>query len=360
MDKIYDYIVEQPVVLKKILNESEEMTKSFVSIFKNGNVKKIIMCGSGSSYNAACSAKYFMEKLLKVEVEVPFAHEFFLHENIIDKDALIVGISQSGESTAAVNCVKKAKKLGLATIAVTSEDGSYITEDADHKMIVASGEEKGACTTKGYTATVLAFYLAAVETAYSLNKIDKSEYDGYKKNIETLIDGLDGIITETNKWYDKNKASMISIKNMIVSGYGNNFGTTLEAGLKFMETSRFSTSVYELEEFMHGPYNSIDRDSFIFFIVSEGEDKERAMRLDSYFSKKTDNSYMIMKRDSKNNDDKNVCVNFFEDSDLIPLEYIVPVQVLFYRLAKDRGVDLSSPRYPDLHLFMKSRRKVDF
>lgn len=356
--ELYDYIVEQPIILKRMLDDSKQITHDFVNIFSKQKISRIILAGSGSSYNAACSAKYFMQKMLRIQVDVQTAHTFTSYENVIDNETLVVGISQSGESTAAVNSIMKANEWGVPTLAVTSEDGSYITEKAHHVIIVPSGEEEAGATTKGYTATVLAFYLAALETARHLNLLEEEEYRSYFNGLTMTIEAIPRAIQKADEWYGKNRQELLQAKTLIVSGYGNNYGTALEAGLKFLETSRFPVSVYELEEFMHGPYNAIDESSYIFFIVPKGASKERALRLNEYFSTKTNHSFMVIKDDGSG-DDKNVCVSFHEEEDFTPIEYIVPLQVLFFRLAKDKGVEMRTVRYPDFHGFMNSKRRFE-
>lgn len=356
--ELYDYIVEQPLVLKRMLEHSKQMTKEFTDIFASQTISRIILAGSGSSYNAACSAKYFMQKLLQIQVDVQTAHTFTSYENILDKETLVVGISQSGESTAAVNSIRKANEQGLTSLGVTAEEGSYITEHASCKMIVPSGEEEAGATTKGYTATVLAFYLAALETAYRLNRVDEQEYQSYRDGIAKTIDSIPVAIRKADEWYEKHRSELLKAKTLIVSGYGSNYGTALEAGLKFLETSRFPVSVYELEEFMHGPYNAIDEDSYIFFLVPEGTGKERALRLNEFFCRKTEHSFMVIKDDGSP-DEKNIRIPFHEHADFTPLEYIVPLQVLFFRLAKDKGVEMRTVRYPDFHGFMNSKRRFE-
>ncbi|WP_410720333.1 SIS domain-containing protein [Brevibacillus sp. SIMBA_076] len=350
--------MEQPIVLTRMLDHSKQITRDFVDIFSRNKISRIILAGSGSSYNAAYSAKYFMQKILRIQVDVQTAHSFTNYENVIDTETLVVGISQSGESTAAVNSIMKAIECGLPTIAVTSEEGSYITEHTHHVMIVPSGDEEAGATTKGYTATVLAFYLAALETARHLNLLKEEEYRSCYNSLTTTIESIPRAIKKADEWYEKNREELLQAKTLIVSGYGNNYGTALEAGLKFLETSRFPVSVYELEEFMHGPYNAIDESSYIFFIVPRGASKERALRLNEYFSTKTNHSYMVT-QDDGSGDERNVSVSFHEDEDFTPIEYIVPLQVLFFRLAKDKQVDMKTVRYPDFHSFMNSKRRFE-
>lgn len=236
-DGIYDSITEQPHIMKRMLNQSKEITRQFVELFRKNQFSRIIMAGSGSSYNAAQSARYFMKKLLKIEIDVQYAHVFAAYEEVINKNSLLIGISQNGESTASVKSIIKAKSMGMANLAVTSEDGSYITEHADFKMVVPTGEEKAGATTKGYTTTVLAFYLAAVETALDQHLLNEHEYKNYYLKLNKLADGLEKVIETANAWYGKHKESLLSAKSLIVSGGGWNFGTALEVDLKFMETS---------------------------------------------------------------------------------------------------------------------------
>ncbi|RNB90391.1 SIS domain-containing protein [Brevibacillus fluminis] len=353
--ELYDYIEEQPVLLASMIQNSKQISESFVNLITSRKISKVILTGSGSSYNAAQSAKYFMQKLLHIQVDVQLAHSFYQYETVYDNETLVVGISQSGESTATVNSIKKANAWGIATLAVTSEEGSYITEHAAHTLIVPSGEEKVGATTKGYTATVLAFCLAAVEGAYAQQRIDEKTYRDYLERMTATVERLPLVIRKADQWFKQNRETLLAAETLIVSGYGNNYGTALEAGLKFLETSRIPVSVYELEEFMHGPYNAIDEKSFIFFIVPAGVGKERALRLNEYFSSKTQTSFIVTKEE-EGYQGKQLGIPFIDDLDFTPLEYIVPLQVLFFRLAKERGVDMSQVRYPDFHGFMNSKR----
>lgn len=357
---IYDYIIEQPAIMKNMLSHSKEITREFVDLYGKHSFDKIVMVGSGSSYNAAQSAKYFMQNLLKVNVDVQFAHAFVQYEEIISKNTLLIGISQSGESTAAVESIKKAKERGIANLSVTSEDGSYITRFSDCKMIVPSGEEKAGATTKGYTSTVFAFYLAAIEIAFNQKLINEDDYLSYQSKLGRLADGLGEVIAVTNQWYDKHKKDLLSAKSIIVSGYGHNYGTALEAGLKFLETSLIPVSIYEVEEFMHGPYNAINENSFIFFISPNDKGKERINRLNEFFKGKTNYSYMLKNEQSEQVNGNDLLLPTLEEPELTPLEYVIPFQVIFNKMATDKGMDNSKPVYPDFHPYMNSKRRIDF
>ncbi|MEW9673664.1 SIS domain-containing protein [Ammoniphilus sp. 3BR4] len=357
--EIMDYITEQPEILRNIVENRKEILKDFIAAYQANKVSKIILTGSGSSYNASVSSRHFIEKLLKVETHVEFAYTFNKHLHVFSRDTLVFSLSQSGESTAAVHCLEKANQLELLSVAVTSQDDSLITEYAKNKIIVPSGEEKAGATTKGYTSTVLTLYLMAIETAYQTDLLHEEKYKQYISQLKAIIGNMGKSIEAAEEWYKEHKEELLSASNYIVTGYGDNYGTAMEGGLKFLETSRVPVSVYELEEFMHGPYNAIDENSYIFFIGTPGDGKERMMKLVEYFSSKTPHGYVITKK-SECHTPGSLAIDFIDDEDLSPIEYIVPLQVLFFRTAKDRGVNMRTPRYVDFHPYMNSKRRLRF
>mgnify|MGYP000944868688 CR=1 FL=1 len=209
---MFDYIKSQPSILSKIIENRKEITKNFVDIYKENNIKGITIIGSGSSFNSSSAAKYFMEKLLKVKVNVIYPYTFNNYENILDKDEIFITVSQGGKSTATIDSVKKVN--------------------------IACGEETVGYKTKGYTSTILTLYLLALETAYALKKINNEEYDLYIKEIEEAVCNIDNIIAETDSWYKTNKDDLVNAENVMVVGYGPNYGTALEGRLKLSETAK--------------------------------------------------------------------------------------------------------------------------
>ncbi|MFB5677701.1 SIS domain-containing protein [Paenibacillus terreus] len=357
--ELIDYVYAQPAMLKEIVNNRKELLKSFMDGFLKNNVSRIIFTGSGSSYNAAMSSRHFIEKTLQVEVQVEFAHTFAQYSCVYDKQTLVFALSQSGESTAAVECVQKANELGLFTVAVTSQEGSLITEFAQNQIIVPSGEEKAGATTKGFTATTLTLYLMAIETAYAANKLEESEYNRYIQTLLSIIDNMKNTIAAAEAWYNEHKDELLEAKSYVFSGTGDLYGTAMEAGLKFLETSRIPVSIYEFEEFMHGPYNAIDENSYIFYFADPGQDYERMLTLADYFAKITPHGFVVTKSSDQPRPGS-LSPEFINDPDLAPIEYIVPMQVLFFRAAKERGVNMRTPRYVDFHPSMKSKRRLRF
>jgi glucoselysine-6-phosphate deglycase len=355
--ELIDYIYEQPQILTKILENRKEILKDVMEAFLNNSFSKIVLSGTGSSHTAAMSSKHFIEKLLNIDTAVEYASS--ANCGTYYSETLVIGLSNSGESTAPVNSIEKANQLGLLTVAVTSYDDSLLTKSAKHKIIVPAGAEKAGATTKSYTATILVLELMALEAAYASNKISEEQYDNYIQKLKSVIDNTSEIIKSTEAWYENNKEDLLRAKSYIVTGYGYNYGTVLEAGLKLLETSRIPVSVYELEEFMHGPYNSIDSESVIFYAATPGAGKERMLKLAEYFSKITKYGYLLTKKEEKATVG-NFGLKFIDEEEFSPLEYIMPLQVLFFRIAKDRGVNMRVPRYLDFHPSLDSKRRLRF
>jgi glucoselysine-6-phosphate deglycase len=355
MPEIIDYIREQPQILANIVANRKEILQDFVDAYLNHTFTKIVLSGTGSSYTASMSSKYFIEKLLQIETTVEYASHASC--GTYYPGTMVIGLSKSGESTSPVNSIEQANQLGLLTVAVTSHDGSLITEHAKHKIIVPSGVENAGATTKSYTAMVLVLELLGLEAAYAGNKISHAEYNDYIERVTRVIDNSSAIIQSAEAWYEHNKEDLLRAKSYLITGYGYNYGTVLEAGLKLLETSRIPVSVYELEEFMHGPYNSVDSESVILYAGTPGAGKERILKLAEFFSKITNYGYLLTKKEEKETVGK-FGLNFIDDEEFSPIEYIMPLQVLFYKIAKDRGVDMTLPRYLDFHPFLNSKRKL--
>lgn len=357
--ELIDYVYEQPIMLKGIVDNRKELLKSFIEGFRQNEVSRIVFTGSGSSYNASMSSRHFIAKLLGIETQVEYAHTFAKYTHVYNKQTLVFALSQSGESTAAVECVQKANELGLFSVAITSGEGSLITEFAQNQIIVPSGEEKAGATTKGYTATLLTLYLMAIETAHATGKLPEGEYNRYIDTLYKIIDNMAHTIAAAEEWYKEHKDELLAAKNYIFTGAGDHYGTAMEAGLKFLETSRIPVTIYEFEEFMHGPYNAIDENSYIFYMGAPGHDFDRMMTLADYFAKITSHGFVVTKSGGEQRPGS-LAPNFVNDEELSPIEYIVPMQVLFFRAAKERGVNMRTPRYVDFHPAMKSKRRLRF
>jgi glucoselysine-6-phosphate deglycase len=351
---MYDYINEQAVVLPKILEKRAEIAEQFLKVYNLKEFKRVVLIATGSSYNEAVTARYFMEKYLQKEVQVKYPYTFTHYETTFEPDTLMIGISQSGRSTSTLDAMKKAQDLGFTTAAVTANAEGNLARAASHAIIVPCGNETVGYVTLGFTSTVLTLMLMALEAAYAKKMIQADEYQKAMDSFRTACANIEKNIVSTEKWYERNKSDLLRADRMMVVGYGSNFGTALEGCLKVNETVRCAVSSYELEEFMHGPYLELDKNSYVFFIASQGAGEERIKQLQRFVDTVTPHNYTFgHQADEK--DSRNITIAATDNEDISPIDYIIPFQVLAYRLSVDKGVDLGVETFPEFNQYVHSK-----
>lgn len=357
-ETMYTYINEQPVVLKAMLQTSQTAWTGFAQLLQSHCLDKLIFTASGTSYHAAAAAKHFLENILDMEVEVVYPFSFIHYENRLSPHSMVIGISQGGGSTATINALRKAEAKGCLTAALTANEHGQIVKAARHTILIPCGEEKVVFRTKGYTSTLFALYMMALEAALVTGKINNQLYTSYLADLEQLIAGMSSIVSLSDHWYGRNQQQLQQAKKIIVVGYGPNFATALEGGLKLNETVRCPVNAYELEEFMHGPHLSLDQSSYVFLIASQGAGQERILALYDYLQQVTPYTYLIVNEERECfRPEKDL--NIFSDSSEVfsPLEFVIPFQILSYRLSADKEIDLTVPKYPDFHQRLKTKIK---
>ncbi|MBQ1827200.1 MAG: SIS domain-containing protein [Erysipelotrichaceae bacterium] len=354
-DAMLSYIRETPSVLQKILDERKEYSREFVEQFVREKYKRVILIGSGTSYHGGLSVRSLMEKVLKVTVDANYPLLFMNFTSVFDQKTLAIGISQSGESKSTLQGLEYARKHGCDTVSL-SEKGSdsIIAGYADLNLRFNSGSiELSGPKTKGYQATMLDLIILSLESALAMGTISEDCYNGYIERIQKTIDNLSAIIENSVKWYYANRDELMESKRIIVVGYGNNYGNVLEGRLKTEEAVRFGIEGYEMEEFMHGIYHSIDESVQIVYLAQQSEAfKSRAVRLRDFMHEWTPHEYLI-----GNFPDGNVqnLSGFVDDEAFCIFEYIIPLQILAFHLSRDKGINCNIPKIQNFHYRMGSK-----
>ena len=340
-----DYVHETKSAVIGIIERSSELCSEFANQFAQKKYKRVILAASGTSYNACVTAKYFMEKMLKVTVTPVTSYSFAHYESILSNEDLIIAVTQEGESTNTIDCLKKANELKLDNYVVTEYLNNTCTQIAQHKVTIDCGREFMGPKTKGYTATVLTLYMMGLESAKAIGNITEDEYVGYKVRAVATINNLDIVIEKTKAWFEANKDDLVKCERCYMLGYGANVGTAIEGALKSLETVRYTFFAFEVEEFLHGPLASVKPDVYTMLIAPKGYGYERANGLYKILNSQNQHSYAIGAQDGV--DSKNVLDGgFINDEDFSTLEYCVPLQLFAYLLYTAKGIDLNVRNYP--------------
>lgn len=352
-----DYIVKQRKTNLQIFNNRKKLLNNFLSQVKDLNFSRMVVIATGSSSNAVECARYFVSDLLNVEVTIKMPSVVSSYDKFVDQNAIYLAVSQGGHSSSTIEAVKEIQcKSGNPVYTFTADMESPIAQVSTCPIDIGCGEEEVGFVTMGMSATVLMFMLAALELSFQKEQISSDKYDSLCSGILKMINYIDTVINLTNKWYEYNKNELSEGKKFTTIGYGAGFGVAKEAETKLVETIRRPVVGYELEEYMHGPYLAIDKDSYLIFIENNGVLSKRREQLANYLRDYTSHIFTIQMNGKDSSDDKKILnLQFLIDEHLASLLLIIPIQILSYRLAGDMGIDLSKKIFTDFDSKLKSK-----
>lgn len=355
MPTILSYINESEKYCLEIIKERKRITEKFIHIVKSEDIKEVILIGSGTSCHAAMIVKPFLEDICKVNVTAMFPMVFMDQVKNFRPGTLVIGLSQSGTSSSTIQALIYAKKNHIKTVSLSSEFQSDITLISDTNVLIMCGNEKAVAKTKGYHATIVTLYVCALEWALSLGLIESELYNEYIERLTKVIKNFTTVINQSEIWYNAIKDDLMDAKSFMIIGAEHQLGNVMEAALKLVETVRIPGAGYELEEFMHGIYNAISSDTYIFYFAQPSKYLDRLIKLKNYLLRKTSHQYSIIQSSSVFKTNTDCSIDFVEDSYFSGLEYIIPFQILCHYLPGQFGIDPFISGDPMFHSIMQSK-----
>lgn len=340
----WKYIEDTPEILNSIWKGKAVIFESCMKILMGEKVSELYLAGTGSSYHSAIAVTSFLKKLLGIRVFPIYPVAISEEICFMNKNSLVVGISQQGTSTAVIAALEEVRNAGIRTISVTGEYDTEITRHSDANIYVECGYEDAGATTKGYSATVLTLILFGIELAKSQEILLASEEKEYQNRIKRIIENMSTVLEKSVSWSQKAAERLKESKNLIVLYDGIQQASMLEAVLKISETCRYPVRGFETDAFMHGMYNAVDCETeFLYLFPPDKKQKQQMERLYAYYENHGNRQYRIPED------------NFINDPELSMLEYILPIQQLFVLTSRKRGIDLNIPKDPDFHKYMGSK-----
>lgn len=333
MSTVLNCIERIPGKLAELAGQADERFAGLGEMVKGRSIHSLYFVASGSSYNAAFAAKQFLEMECNLRVRIVYPNVFLNYEKIWDREALYVFLSQGGATKTVFLSAEKAREAGCLTCAVTSNPASPIGNACDASLDMGCGEEEFLYRTLGYSmaAATVCFLGLAVR-----GMGDKRAAD-YREDLKNAAANLPFIEKETDVWYEKNRFSILRRNKAMLAGPGQLWPVAQEADIKLMEMVPMMTRSYELEEFIHGPQNCFGDDMIFFILSKNGEDREKAVAIARFLKEKIGFCAMVgdVTMEPRDLPVKPASRYFWF------LEYITVFQVLAYRMAVDRGRDLS-------------------
>jgi glucosamine--fructose-6-phosphate aminotransferase (isomerizing) len=347
-------IFEQPQAIRDTLESRVTNTSVITSsfgykadeIFKN--IKQIQIVACGTSYNAGLVAKYWIEDIAKIPCNVEVASEYRYRRPILLDKTLFVTLSQSGETADTLEALKVAKKINTSvkSLCISNSPESSLTRLSDLTFLTHAGPEIGVASTKAFTTQLVSLALLLCSIGKLKNTINKKQereiIDGLKKLpglINEALTQVNQIKKLANRFIDKNSALFL--------GRGTMHAIAMEGALKLKEISYIHAEAYPAGELKHGPIALIDKDMPVIAIAPNDDLLEK---LKSNLQEvKSRGSQMIVF------EDENSMVQSMESMDVIPVTsnlgritapiiFTIPLQLLSYYVALERGTDVDKPR----------------
>jgi len=345
-------INEQPKIIEGLLNiRIKKATNKIVFEEQNipeeklKSIKSVSIVACGTAYHAGLVGKYILESICAIPTSVEVASEFRYRSLLVDKDTLVIAISQSGETADTLASVREARKHNAAVLSICNVLGSTLTRESDGVMYTHAGPEIGVASTKAYTAQLCALYLLAFYLAQIKNIIPK---DKINKCLETLIkipQQQEAVLNKQNT-IAKLARRHSHFGSFLFLGRNINYPSALEGALKLKEISYIPAEGYAAGEMKHGPIALIDEYRAVVCIAPKS----------SVYEKMVSNIQEIRCRRGKiiaiaSEGDKGIkgltreviyvpeLHEFFT-----PLIVALPLQLLAYHIAVKRGCDVDRPR----------------
>ncbi len=344
-------ILEQPQTIQNALRgrlDFKNATAKFGGLNLSDNelrsINRIVIAASGTSWHAALAGEYLIEELAGIPVEVEFAHEFCYRNAPLEKNTVLLALSQSGETADTLAALREAKRRGRKALAIVNVVGSAIAREADGGIYMHAGPEIAVASTKAFVSTLVVLSLLAVYLGRMRN-LSRGHALPILRALESLPGQIEHIFAQTAA-LKKLARKYAKAGDFFFLGRGRMFPIALEGALKLKEISYVHAEGYSAAEMKHGPIALIDPKTPTVFLVPK----------DAMYEKTVANLAMIRARKGpvialatqgdkqirKTVDDVVYLPQIAEQ--LYPVLAVVPLQLLAYYIALERGCDVDKPR----------------
>lgn len=308
-------------------------------------IKKIHIIACGSAYHAGMTGKYVLERMARIPVEVDLASEFRYRDPILEDGAMVVVISQSGETADTLAALREAKSRGFQVLGIVNVVGSSIAREADSVMYTWAGPEIAVATTKAYSAQLVALYLLAMKFAKVRKTLGEEEFAELLDSLKRLPDQIERLLE--NKWKIQRFANRyVGAKDIFFVGRGIDYAISLEGSLKLKEISYIHSEAYAAGELKHGTISLIEDGTLVAAVATQQH--LYAKTLSNMVEVKARGAFVLAVTNEENHDIEKVADYVIYIPKTHPLFAnslaIIPLQLFGYYVAVGKGCDVDKPR----------------
>ncbi|MGC1761196.1 MAG: glutamine--fructose-6-phosphate transaminase (isomerizing) [Candidatus Cybelea sp.] len=309
------------------------------------NISKIAITGCGTAYHAGMVGMYLLRSLVRLPVEIELASEFRYGDPVIDPTALVIALSQSGETADTIEAVRIAKNSNCAVLGICNVLGSHLTRLADGVLFTRGGPEIGVAATKTYVSQVTAMMLFALYLARLRGTADERRLREVAEGTKLLPAAID-LVLNTSDEIRRVARELRKAQSVLFIGRYVNFPTALEGALKLKEISYIHAEGYPAGEMKHGPIALLDSGVPVVGIATQ--DRVREKMISNLMESKAREAPVIAVANYGDKEVASVSDHVFwvpkVDELLSPIVNVIPLQLLAYHIADIEGKDVDQPR----------------
>ena len=309
------------------------------------SIRTVHLVACGTAMHAGMVGKAAIETLARVPAEVDIASEFRYRDPILNKDDLVIIISQSGETSDTLAALKLAKSRGVPVLAIVNVVGSSIARAADYILYTYAGPEIAVASTKAYMVQMCVLYLFALRLAYARGKLEEAETKRLTAELlragEVIKPRLDDC--EQIKYL---ASRFVNTQSCFFIGRGFDYALSLEGSLKLKEISYVHSDAYAAGELKHGTISLITDGVPVIALATQKQVYEKTISNAKEIKSRGARVILFTTKDAvvpEGVADYIVRMDEYEDL-LMPLQLIVPLQLFAYYMAVLRGCDVDKPR----------------
>ena len=343
-------IHEQPKVVEDTLNSvlkdgKIDLTEVGLTEEEMKEISQIYIVACGSAYHVGVAAQYVIEDLARIPVRVELASEFRYRKPILDKNGLVILVSQSGETADTLAALRESKELGVKTLAIVNVVGSSIAREADNVFYTLAGPEISVATTKAYSTQLIASYALALQLAKVRETISEEKYCEMIQELTTIPRKIGKILEDKERiqWF---AAKYANSKDVFFIGRGIDYAICLEGSLKMKEISYIHSEAYAAGELKHGTISLIEDGTLVIGVLTQDHLYEKTVS--NLVEVKSRGAYLmgLTHYGNYNIEDTADFAVYVPKTDehFATSLAVIPLQLLGYYVSVAKGLDVDKPR----------------
>ena len=347
-------------MLKEIYDQPRAVRETFEKHMKDGNVEieelhmtdeeirklsRIHIVACGTAYHAGMTAKYIIESMARISVEVDMASEFRYRNPIIEEGALVIVISQSGETADTLQALRDSKARGAKVLGIVNVVGSSIAREADSVMYTWAGPEIAVASTKAYSAQLIALYLLAMKFARVKGTISEEEYQQLVFDLRRLPEQIELLLGNKTK-IQRFANRYVAAKSVFFIGRGLDYTLSMEGSLKLKEITYMHSEAYAAGELKHGPISLIEDGTLVMASLTQEDLYKKT--ISNIREVKSRGAFVLALTTTGHDDIEDTAdyvlyipqTNRYFTNSLA----IIPFQMFAYYVSVGKGLDVDKPR----------------